>query len=348
MTVGGLIDDIFERPPELGITLALVVLKGGDVVAERYGTAPDTPFGPGGPVDAGTRLISWSTAKSMVHAAVGVLVKDGALDPVGSCRGAAWAGTDKEAITVLDLLEMRPGLRFVEDYVDGDASHCIDMLFGSGGKDHAAYAAEPAARPSAGDGLELLVRHDQHHLSDRRRRRRWRRAAAGWRCVLSATALFGPVGMDDGRAPLRRRRHLGRLVVRHMPARSTSPASASCTAMTASSAASGSCRRAGSTMVARSSPTTRSTVYRADSTTDDTGGCGRPSPASIAAHGYEGQYVVVVPDRELVVVHLGKTPAGVRNALIAQLHELVRALLTSVPRRRRSGSSHRGTGNRSP
>ena len=48
-------------------------------------------------------------------------------------------------------------------------------------------------------------------------------------------------------------------------------------------------------------------------------------PGSIAAHGYEGQYVVVVPDRELVVVHLGKTPAGVRNALIAQLHELVRA-----------------------
>jgi CubicO group peptidase (beta-lactamase class C family) len=48
-------------------------------------------------------------------------------------------------------------------------------------------------------------------------------------------------------------------------------------------------------------------------------------PGSIAAHGYEGQYIVVVPDRELVVVHLGKTDAAVRPALIAQLHELVRA-----------------------
>ena len=48
-------------------------------------------------------------------------------------------------------------------------------------------------------------------------------------------------------------------------------------------------------------------------------------PGSIAAHGYEGQYIVVVPDRELVVVHLGKTAAAVRNPLIAQLHELVRA-----------------------
>jgi hypothetical protein len=46
---------------------------------------------------------------------------------------------------------------------------------------------------------------------------------------------------------------------------------------------------------------------------------------SIAAHGYEGQYIVVVPDRELVVAHLGKTDAAVRPALIAQLHELVRA-----------------------
>ena len=48
-------------------------------------------------------------------------------------------------------------------------------------------------------------------------------------------------------------------------------------------------------------------------------------PGSIAAHGYEGQYIVVVPDRELVVVHLGKTAAAVRKPLIAQLHELVLA-----------------------
>ena len=34
MTVEDQIDDIFGRPPELGITLALVVLRGGEVIAE--------------------------------------------------------------------------------------------------------------------------------------------------------------------------------------------------------------------------------------------------------------------------------------------------------------------------
>ncbi|HWM22397.1 MAG TPA: serine hydrolase, partial [Ilumatobacteraceae bacterium] len=115
MTVEDRIDDIFGRPPELGISLALVVLQGGEVIAERYGTSPDTAIGPGGPVDADSRLVSWSTAKSIVHGAVGVLVKDGAIDPAAPAAVPAWAGTDKAGITLLDLLEMRPGLRFVED-----------------------------------------------------------------------------------------------------------------------------------------------------------------------------------------------------------------------------------------
>ena len=36
---------------------------------------------------------------------------------------------------------MRSGLEFNEDYVDEAVSHCLDMLFGSGQHDHAAYAA---------------------------------------------------------------------------------------------------------------------------------------------------------------------------------------------------------------
>jgi CubicO group peptidase (beta-lactamase class C family) len=48
-------------------------------------------------------------------------------------------------------------------------------------------------------------------------------------------------------------------------------------------------------------------------------------PGSMAAHGYEGQYVVVVPERELVVVRLGKTPAERRPPVVEALRELVGA-----------------------
>ena len=104
------IDAIMDRPEDEGITLALVVVHRGEVIAERYGTQPATPFGPAVPVTAETTLISWSTAKSMTHAAVGILAAEGRLDPEAPAAVPEWAGTDKAVITLLDLLEMRSGL----------------------------------------------------------------------------------------------------------------------------------------------------------------------------------------------------------------------------------------------
>ena len=42
-------------------------------------------------------------------------------------------------------------------------------------------------------------------------------------------------------------------------------------------------------------------------------------------HGYEGQYVVVAPDRDLVLVHLGKSPIDQRPPLIAVLRSVLDA-----------------------
>ena len=48
-------------------------------------------------------------------------------------------------------------------------------------------------------------------------------------------------------------------------------------------------------------------------------------PSSMACHGYEGQFTLVVPDRELVVVHLGKWPEAVRAPLRPLLRRIVDA-----------------------
>ena len=127
----GHIDRCVHDADEFGMTLALVVVHGGRIVRERYG--PET--------DADTTLISWSMAKSITHALVGLLVEDGRLELSAPAPIGAWSYDERAEITLQQLLEMSSGLEFVEDYVDAGVSHVIEMLFGSGIDDHAAYAS---------------------------------------------------------------------------------------------------------------------------------------------------------------------------------------------------------------
>ena len=57
---------------------------------------------------------------------------------------AEWAHDGRSEITLRQLLQMRDGLDFVEDYIVDESgksvSHVIDMLFGSGADDVATYA----------------------------------------------------------------------------------------------------------------------------------------------------------------------------------------------------------------
>jgi len=56
----------------------------------------------------------------------------------------------------------------------------------------------------------------------------------------------------------------------------------------------------------------------------------RDQPGSVSAHGYEGQYITVLPQRDLVVVQLSKVPSDVRAPLLAKLDRLVEAFPTKV------------------
>jgi CubicO group peptidase (beta-lactamase class C family) len=318
------VDAVFERPGDLGVSLAMLVMHDGQVVAERYGVSPENIFEPARQITAASRLISWSTAKSIAHAAVGVLVHDGVLDVEGPAAVPEWAGTPKAAITLLDLLEMRSGLRFVEDYVDDGISHCIAMLFGEGAHDQAAYASAlpldhaPGSVWSYSSGTTNII---SRILGD---------AVGGGRSGMEGflrDRLFGPAGMSSA--------------VPEFDEVGTWVASSYVYATAADFARFGELYRNDgvTTTGVRILPVGWADHGRTKVAHDPeaamTGGLdyGRhwwmwpKYPGSIAAHGHEGQYIVVVPDRRLTLVHLGKTDAAVVGALLSMLD----ALVASVP-----------------
>ncbi len=135
----GRLVDLVERafsdpaPESMAETHALLLVQRGVIVHETYWRdyGPDDTFP------------SWSMAKSITHALVGILVRDGLLEvdqpaPVPEWQGAA---DPRREITLDQLLQMTSGLHFIEDYVDGEISNVIEMLFGNGKGDVAAYAA---------------------------------------------------------------------------------------------------------------------------------------------------------------------------------------------------------------
>ena len=69
-------------------------------------------------------------AKSITQALVGILVRQGRIDLHAPAAVPEWqrAGDPRRDITLDQLLKMRSGLQFAEDYVDGVVSDVIPML----------------------------------------------------------------------------------------------------------------------------------------------------------------------------------------------------------------------------
>jgi CubicO group peptidase (beta-lactamase class C family) len=138
-----LLAQAFAPSAPMGQTYAVVVVHRGAIVAERYGGALEHWEGPSEPVGPTTQLLSWSMAKSVLHAAVGILVGEQLLDLGSPAPVPEWQdrADPRHEIRLQDLLEMRDGLAWREDYVSGDASDVISMLFGPDGADVAAFAS---------------------------------------------------------------------------------------------------------------------------------------------------------------------------------------------------------------
>ena len=150
VALDALLDRVCDDDGPLATTHAVVVVHRGAIVAERYQGQLEHFDRPSEPVTRQSRLLSWSMAKSMLHAVVGLLVGDGLLGLEGPTGVPEWSAPDdpRHAITLGHLLAMRDGLDFIEDYVDERVSDVIEMLFGAGRDDMAHFAADrPLAAP---------------------------------------------------------------------------------------------------------------------------------------------------------------------------------------------------------
>lgn len=118
------------------------------MVLERYG--------PG--VEATSRRRSFSMAKSVLHAAVGLLVDENRLELGARAPVAQWSdpADPRSAITLGQLLTMRSGLQWVEEPEGDELPDSVLMLFGndrSPWPDTAAWAADRPLDAAPGERL---------------------------------------------------------------------------------------------------------------------------------------------------------------------------------------------------
>jgi CubicO group peptidase (beta-lactamase class C family) len=109
-------------------TRAVVVVYKGEIIAEGYA--------PG--FDANSRHMGWSMTKSITNAVTGILTKDGRMKVFNPAPVREWQNDDRKNITLHNLLQASSGLKWEEVYSGPSAA--TKMIFKK--KDMGTYAAE--------------------------------------------------------------------------------------------------------------------------------------------------------------------------------------------------------------
>ncbi|MFO1162867.1 MAG: serine hydrolase [Reyranellaceae bacterium] len=137
-------------------TKAVVVVRDGRVIAERYATGYGTD----------TPILGWSATKSVTNALIAILVRQGKLAVEGPAPIAAFSGVNdpRHAISIDNLLRMNSGLD-IGDSLTAQAATAFDpsayMVFGA--RDMAGFAekaplkAPPGTRWNYTNGNTLLL-----------------------------------------------------------------------------------------------------------------------------------------------------------------------------------------------
>ena len=305
-----LLDLAFSAPASdsLGETHAFLAVRGGCIVGERYAAG----------FTAESTHPSWSKAKSITHALIGILVREGKLDPHAPADVPEWQGADdpRRAITLDQLLRMSSGLKFAEDYLDAGVSDVIEMLFGAGKDDVAAYAASRPLAHTPGTAwnyssgtTNIVARIAARALG----------ASSDTFQNFMVRELFAPLGMTSA-AP-------------KFDAAGTFIGSSFCYATARDFARFGLLYlRDGVWDGQRLLPEGWADYARMPTPVPETERLGYGAhwwlgiagPGSFSANGYEGQYTVLVPDLDLILVRHGRTPMDRKDAVQDWLADMAR------------------------
>lgn len=164
------------------LTRALLVVHRDQLIAERYadGISADTP------------LAGWSMTKSVNAALIGILEGQGTLDIDAAAPVPDWQADARTQITVDQLLRMSSGLAFEEVY--GPLSDATAMLFERHSSAHVAMAKPPAVAPdtvwSYSSGTSNVLAWIVRETVER---------DGGWPAYASfpRRVLFDPIGMTS-------------------------------------------------------------------------------------------------------------------------------------------------------
>lgn len=320
------IDAVFDE--DAGETRALLVMRGGKIVAERYGEG----YGPK------IRFGGWSLTKTVTGVVIGMLIADGSLALDQPAPVPRWqrTGDPRSLITVRELLQMRAGLRHAEVGEPNYTGDTARMLYLDGRDDMAHYAetqpldADPGREYDYSTATSVI-------LSDVATRALTNSEKPADRQEAMATylkeRLFDPVGMTSA--------------VPEFDARGTFIGGSMLHASARDWARFGEMLRTGGVAEngVRVIPRSWIRTMRTASPADPAYGAhlwlnrarpegreellfpGRASDELFAMLGFRGQYVVISPEQALVVVRLGDSRGEEQD----RLREAMGALIARFP-----------------
>ncbi|MER8385292.1 beta-lactamase family protein [Mesorhizobium sp. M0751] len=306
---------ILDDPAMTGAGMrAVVVVKNGRIVAERYGEG----------FSEKTPLLGWSMTKTVNAAIVGTLVKEGKLAMTNQGLFGPWKGDGRAVISLADMMAMSSGLEFNEDY--GDVADVTRMLYLE--PDMAGFAGSKPLTGEVGKVFSyssgtavMLSRLWQDAIGDKDKALAWPR-----------TALFDPLGMHS--AVLEADEHGTFVGSSYLYATARDWARFGQFLLQGGVWNGKEILPAGFVDWMRE-PATASKVYGKGQLWIEGPGDEENPGAGIAAglpkdaywmEGHDGQTAAIVPSEQLVVVRLGLTPARLGYRPQAMVAALVKAL----------------------